>query len=208
MFSDPATVASTAFAFRIGERIALTVVVILVALVVTAGFWRSIQKVDFTLSKAGTSGGGTLVLATPVFALLALIGLAWVSFAHPITVSVPAAVPAAAPPAPGGPAEPAQVAGNVTMAGALPVAQADVEFARNTARMRILSLNCLAQAAGDGVSEREADALAAVKASLMRAVWDPAWGDAAAFEAWATGLPAGPPADDARAVFTAVHPLC
>jgi hypothetical protein len=145
MFSDPATVASTAFAFRIGERIALTVIVILVALVVTAGFWRSIQKVDFSLAKAGTSGGGTFVLATPVFALLALIGFAWVSFAHPISVAVPATASERS-------AEAAQVAGTVTMAGALPAPQGDMEFARNTVRMRILSLNCLAQQAGDGVA--------------------------------------------------------
>ena len=117
MFSDPVTVASTAFAFRIGERIALSIVVILVALVVTAGFWRSIQKVDFTLSKAGTSGGGTFVLATPVFALLALIGFAWVSFAHPITVAVPATAAERT-------AETAQAAGTVTMAGALPAQHA------------------------------------------------------------------------------------
>jgi hypothetical protein len=205
MFSDPATVASTAFAFRIGERIALTVVVILVALVVTAGFWRSIQKVDFTLSKAGASGGGTLVLATPVFALLALIGLAWVSFAHPITVSVPAAVPVLVPERP---AEPAQIAGTVTMAGAVPAAQGDAEFARNTVRMRLLSLNCLAQQAGERLSERDADALGAVKAALMRSVWDAEWGDPAAFEAWATGLSPAVPNDAARGFFVAVHPLC
>jgi hypothetical protein len=201
MFSDPATVASYAFAFRIGERIALTVVVVLVALVVTLGFWRSIQKVDFTLSKAGTSGGGTLVLATPVFALLALIGLAWVSFSHPISVAIPASGAERA-------AETAQAGGTVTMAGALPAAQGDVEFARNAVRMRILSLNCLARMAGEAVAERDADALAAVKAGLLRPVWDPAWGDPAAFEAWATGLSTTPPVAEARAVFEAVHPLC
>jgi hypothetical protein len=201
MFSDPATVASTAFAFRIGERIALTVIVILVALVVTAGFWRSIQKVDFSLAKAGTSGGGTLVLATPVFALLALIGFAWVSFAHPISVAVPATASERS-------AEAAQVAGTVTMAGALPAPQGDMEFARNTVRMRILSLNCLAQRAGDGVAERETDALGAVKATLMRSVWDADWGEPAALEAWATGLSPTAPNDAARDFFDAVHPLC
>ncbi len=201
MFSDPATVASTAFAFRIGERIALSVVVILVALVVTAGFWRSIQKVDFTLSKAGTSGGGTFVLATPVFALLALIGFAWVSFSHPITVTVPSA-------APDRPAETSQTSRTVTMAGALPTPQGDIDFARNAVRMRILSLNCLAQQAGDGLAERDADALAAVKVTLMRSVWDPAWGDPATLEAWATGVSVTEPAPPAREILQAVHPLC
>ena len=201
MFSDPVTVASTAFAFRIGERIALSIVVILVALVVTAGFWRSIQKVDFTLSKAGSGGGGTFVLATPVFALLALIGFAWVSFAHPITVAVPATAAERT-------AETAQAAGTVTMAGALPAQHADPDFARNAARMRILSLNCIAEQAGDGLAERDLDALAAVKAGLMRAVWAEDWGDPAAFDAWATGVSATPPASEARAVFEAVHPLC
>jgi hypothetical protein len=201
MFSDPVTVASTAFAFRIGERIALTVIVILVALVVTAGFWRSIQKVDFTLAKAGTSGGGTFVLATPVFALLALIGFAWVSFAHPIAVTVPAAVSAQD-------TGTAQAPAAVTMAGALSAPEGDIAFARNTVRMRILSLNCLAQQAGDGLHDRDADALGAVKAALMRTVWDADWGEPAAFEAWATGLSPSPPNDAARNVFDAVHPLC
>ena len=202
MFSDPVSVASTAFAFRIGERIALSAIIILVALVVTLGFWRSIQKLDFTLAKGGMSGGGNFVLATPVFALLALIAFAWVSFAHPITVSVPTTT------APDRQAETAQAVGTVTMAGALPTPQGDIDFARHTVRMRILSLNCVAQKAGGGLAARDGDALEAVKVALLRSVWDPAWGDPAALEAWATGLSTSPPDPEVRTIFEAVHPLC
>jgi hypothetical protein len=197
VFDDPATVASYAFAFRIGERIAISLVVIAVAMVVTLGFWRTIQKVDFTLSQEKLSGGGSFVLATPVFALLALIGFAWVSFSHPVSVALPAAG-----------ATQAAAAGPVSMMGAAPARpEADVGFRRGEATGQIRSLNCIAGKAS-GVAERDVDALARVKLGLMLPVWDPGWGEAEAFRRWVLGLSADAPPPAARAVFEASHPLC
>jgi hypothetical protein len=36
----------------------------------------------------------------------------------------------------------------------------------------------------DLIRTRQTDQVAAIKLALMRAVWDPDWGDAAAFTAW------------------------
>jgi hypothetical protein len=200
VFDDPATVASYAFAFRIGERIAISLVIIAVSLVVTRGFWKSIQKVDFTLGQGGVTGGGTLVLATPVFALLALIGFAWVSFSHPVSVTVPHAAGMVQ----------AEAATAVSLIGAVterpPVV--DEAFQRGEAERQIQSLNCLAQQGGASVSPRDVDALAAVKLGLMLSIWAPDWGDPVAFDRWARGLSTAEPDSAARAVFDAVHPLC
>ena len=215
MVSDPAALATTAFAFRIGERVLISLVIVAVSLVVTRGFWKSIQKVDFSVAQGSVSGGGSLVLATPVFALLALIGFAWVSFSHPVSVTLPVA------------AAGTQEAGlqGVTLIGASPAGgtavrleaveipaeaalPADPAFARTQATQRIQSLNCIASLAGGALSARDADALDAVKVDLMRPVWTADWGDAAAFGAWATGRSTDAPNPAARAVFDAVHPLC
>lgn len=198
MLTDPAAVAATAFALRIAERVALSLVVVVVALTVTLGFWRSIQRVDFDLGdKPG--GSARLVLATPVFALLALIGFAWVSFSNPITVTVPGQ---------GTTAGAETAAATTSMMGATPASpEAGIEFRRGEAIGAIRSLNC-ALRGREGLSPREIDALARIRLSLMRPVWDTAWGDPEAFGAWALGLRTDPPDPDARAVYEAVHPLC
>jgi hypothetical protein len=197
---DPATIASYAFAFRIGERVAISLVIIIVSLVVTRGFWRSIQKVDFNVGQGALTGGGTLVLATPVFALLALIGFAWVSFSHPVSVTVPQAAAL----------ERADSGGSVSLIGATPDTPVvvDTAYERGEVARQIQSLNCLAQLAGDAAGAREMDGLAAVKVRLMQPVWSSDWGDAEAFARWALGLSDAAPNPAARAVFDAVHPLC
>lgn len=86
--------------FRIAERLGLSLIVLLVALVVMVGFWRSVQKLD--VSDGGKLGvAGSFALSTPVFVLLAIIGYAWVSLSFPIQVTGPAA-PAEATAAAGG----------------------------------------------------------------------------------------------------------
>jgi hypothetical protein len=203
MFDDPAAIATTAFAFRIGERIMLSLIVVLVALVVTLGFWRSIQKLDFSVGQGGVTGGGSVMLATPVLALLALIGFAWVSFSHPVSVSVPTdagIVQAEASVA---------TASQVAMSGSVPARPApDFEFRQAEALRRVQSLNCVAQIAGDALSVRDADALAAAKLVLMQSVWSDEWGDFLVFEDWALGLAASAPTAAGKAAFEAVHPLC
>lgn len=199
---DTTLIATWAFAFRIAERIVISLVVILVSLVVTVGFWRSIQRIDFQLSREKVSGAANVILATPVFALLALIGFAWVSFSNPISVGLPAA---------GGEAD--QVAGDppgvITLSGSVPAPAApgdDMALSRNLATVR--SLNCIAGITGEGLSPRDADALRDARLALMQAVWQPDWGDPADFAAWATGRTTDAPDPEARAQFDQAHLAC
>jgi hypothetical protein len=198
---DAGLVATWGLAFRIGERVLLSLVVVLVALVVTVGFWRSIQKVDFQLSKDKVSGAANVVLATPVFALLALIGFAWVSFSHPVAVNVPGA-PARAD---------AEVAstGGVSFTGAVAGRQVggNVDFERQRREGIVRSLNCVA-AAGNEISPREVDALAEARLEVLAPVWSEDWGEFEAFRAWAMGRSVEAPDPEAEAVFAAVHPAC
>jgi hypothetical protein len=128
---------------------------------------------------------------------LALIGFAWVSFSHPVTIALPAA----------GAAQTA-AAGPVSMMGAAPARpEADIGFRRGEVAGQIRSLNCIA-AKASGVAERDGDALARVKLGLMLPVWDPAWGEAEVLRRWVLGLGAEAPPPAARAVFEARHPLC
>ena len=76
------SVSAQVIAFRIGERITLTIVVLLVALVVMVGFWRTVQRVK--VDDGGKLGvAASFVLSTPVFVLMTIVGYAWVSLAHP-----------------------------------------------------------------------------------------------------------------------------
>jgi hypothetical protein len=197
---DAGQIATWALAFRIGERVVLSVVVVLVALVVTAGFWRSIQKIDFQFGQDKISGAANVVLATPVFALLALIGFAWVSFSNPVAVTVPAA----------GTSETAST-GEVKFVGAVPGAPppgSDAAFERQKAEGLVMSLNCVAKAAGANVSARDADAVAMARLAALQPVWAADWGDYGAFRDWALGRSTAAPDPEARAVFEALPPAC
>jgi hypothetical protein len=202
---DPGTIAAWGLAFRIGERLLISAVVILVCLVVTVGFWRSIQKLDFTFSQDKISGAANVVLATPVFALLALILFAWVSFSHPVAVTVPGAAAGEA-----GDKTAAADAGGVQYVGAVPgvATGGDLSFERRRAEDMVRSLNCVAIAAGPAVSPREADALAEARLAALLPVWPEEWGDQPAFRAWALGRSTAEPDPEAKAAFEAAHPEC
>jgi hypothetical protein len=198
--ADAGQIATWALALRIGERVVLSGVVVLMALVVTAGFWRSIQKIDFRFGKDQISGAANVVLATPVLALVALIGFAWVSFSNPVAVTVPAA----------GGGETAST-GEVKFVGAVPGAPppgSDAAFERRKAEGLVMSLNCVARAAGGAVSPRDADALAVARLAALQPVWAADWGDFAAFRDWALGRSTAAPDPEARGVFEAVQPAC
>ncbi len=204
MFDDPASVASTAFAFRIGERLVLSAVVVLVAFVVTLGFWRTVQKVDFSLAKAGA--GGTVVLTTPVLALFALIGFAWVSFSHPISVTIPTAPPAQtgtvlAPEI----GDSVAATGSVSMVGAM---TSRIDHERQAVTQVILGLNCVASQVDRVLSQRDSDALTDARFRLMETVWSEDWGEPQVFIDWAMGFSDAMPPADAVRVFEGVHPLC
>lgn len=71
--------------FRMAERLALTVVIVLVSLIVMVSFWRTVQKIDLT--DGGKLGlAGSFAFSTPVFVLLTIIGYAWVSLSNEIMI--------------------------------------------------------------------------------------------------------------------------
>lgn len=168
----PETFLETAFAARLAERFALSAVIVLAAAVIMVGFWRGMSRVDFDLSRDKLGASANIALATPVFALLALVGFAWVSFSHPITLE------AAPPPAAEAPGPTAQAPAPRALARAIGAAPgAPGAPPRAAALDHIAELNCLLAEA----DPRRRPALEAARLSLLLAVWDPAWGDAAAY---------------------------
>jgi hypothetical protein len=174
--------------------------VVVVALTCALGFWRSLQKIDFQFTHERLSGGANIVLATPLFALLALIGFAWISYSHPISVSLGGAAPG----------DQAAVPGQVTMIGASPAAPAETPAAPPTAgwaeaRALLRSLNCLAigaEAEGLAIAPRERNTLTALRLALMEPHWSETWGDRATFRAWAeAGGTAPAPDPEAAAAY-------
>lgn len=203
--------------YRTAERLAISTVVILVALVVTLGFWRSIQRVDFQVTRDKLGGAANLVLATPVFALIALIGFSWVSFSNPISVLIEN--PAPGVPAPAG-AEPPSAAPLATASpatleftgiAAVPVQTGRaLEMEREQARSVIRTLNCFATAAPDRLENaRESDNLARARLAVLAPVWNEAeWGDFEAFRAWALTTSGDAPADFIKEIWEDEHDLC
>jgi hypothetical protein len=194
--------------FRMTERMLLTAVVVLVAIVVLIGFWKTVQKV--TLKDGGPLGiAGSFALSTPVFALLAIILYAWVSVSHPISFGTSTAAPDM---------ELAQSdlsaeVGAQQFTGALnaqsrTVAQEEVStYARQRTRQQIWTLNCLIDASVVRPSA-EAD-LAEIKITLMRSVWDDAWGSPARFEQWARNPANQPePSGEAMEFYQGRHTGC
>ncbi len=170
--------------FRMSERLLLTGIVIVVALVVLIGFWKTVQRV--TLKDGGPLGvAGSVALSTPVFALLAIILYAWVSLSHPISYN------AAAPAAEAGVAQVAAPEGNdsVQFTGAVSsqthvVAPAEISnYARQRTRQQIWTLNCLA--ASTTVRPSAQTDLTEIKLKLMQEVWHSDWGNLPKFENWA-----------------------
>ena len=82
-------VLSTVILFRIGERITLSALILIVAIVVMIAFWRSVQKIDFRITRENVGTGGSVLLGTPIFVLLTLVGYAFVSLSNPISVKIP-----------------------------------------------------------------------------------------------------------------------
>lgn len=196
---DADQIATWGIAFRVGERVVLSAVVVAIAVVVTVGFWRTMQKVDFQFGRDQLSGAANLVLATPVFALLTLIAFAWVSFSNPVSISVQ---PQAGPQFAGGSASYTAAVPGISKN---PVS---LDFDRSQAEALVKSLNCVSKAAGPAVADRYADALAEARLTALAPVWPGDWGDYSAFRNWALRRSAAAPAAGARNAFEALHPDC
>ncbi len=73
-------------AARVIERMTLSLIVILVALVLIVAFWKSLQKIDFTMSKDNNQLATSVVFATPIFILLIIVAFSYVTFSHPLVL--------------------------------------------------------------------------------------------------------------------------
>ena len=194
-------------AFRMSERLLLTAIVIVVALVVLVGFWKTVQKI--TVTDSGPLGvAGSMALSTPVFALLAVILYAWVSLSHPISYSDAAPQSAAEE-------QVAEASGSApsSFTGSLSeqshqVAASEIDaYARQQARHQIWTLNCLADSTT--VRPSAQSDLIGIKLSLMKQVWQDDWGNSVQFERWAQNPSEGVrPSDAALEVFEGRHTGC
>ena len=199
------SVSAQVIAFRIGERITLTIVVLLVALVVMVGFWRTVQRVK--VDDGGKLGvAASFVLSTPVFVLMTIVGYAWVSLAHPISIGTPSAavqdarvdtVFAANKPG----------VGSFTGSASFDAPKlVDPAHARHNATEQIRTLNCLG--AGQELSDEQVDHLMLVKFALMVPVWSEEWGERQDFERWVRGEVLSEPNSSAREMFDAERSEC
>ena len=184
--------------FRIAERLGLSLIVLLVALVVMVGFWRSVQKLDVT--DGGKLGlAGSFALSTPVFVLLAIIGYAWVSLSFPIQVTGPAAPAAATASA----VAPQSFVGIGVPARAAP---ADPGYALGQAQRMVRAINCAAKRAAP--DERLATDLTRARLALLAPVWPSAWGEPAAFADAVLGISGTEPNPLALEQFDRVDASC
>lgn len=199
--SDPVVV------FRMVERLTLSAVVLVFSVVVMIGFWRSVQKLDLRQS-GGLGLGGSVMFSTPVFVLLTIVGYAWVSLSHPISVTPTAAPGAGAEEGrdDGAGVAAAARAGSFVGASATGAPAERSAHAFSVAQRRIRSLNCLAADAALG--PRLEDDLADVKLMLMAAVWPAEWGELDAFADWARGTSDAVPEPAAVTLFEERHVAC
>lgn len=167
--------------FRMTERLLLTGMVIVVALVVLVGFWKTVQRV--TIKDGGPVGiAGSMALSTPVFALLAIILYAWVSLSHPIDFSPASTTPNGGAER-GAVGDPGQFTGAANTQTQTVAAQEVSNYARQRIRQQVRTLNCLA---GSSTVRPPAESdLNDVKLTLMGTVWHSDWGTQTQFETWA-----------------------
>ena len=164
-----------AFAARLIERFVLTGLVLIIAIVVMVSFWRTLQKVDFKVSRDDIGASGTVVLATPVFMVLFLGGFAGIVLSYPINVNVTGLSEEVSEETEANAGASRQVA----LIGMSPSASITDVTAL------ISDINC-AEAAGE-FSPALSDALRDLKLAQMQVVWQPDWGDSAAFRQWVMG---------------------
>lgn len=199
--------------FRMSERLLLTGMVIVVALVVLVGFWKTVQRVS--IKDSGPVGlAGSMALSTPVFALLAIILYAWVSLSHPIAFTPASETPATSTQAPDpmrvadtASADPAQFTGAANTQTQAIAAQEVSSYARQRIRQQVWTLNCLA--ASTTVRPPAESDLSDIKLALMGSVWSPDWGNQTQFEFWARTPNSGiEPTASALEFFNGKHTGC
>jgi hypothetical protein len=200
--------------FRMAERLTLTTVIVLIALVVMVGFWRTVQKIDLT--EGGKLGiAGSFAFSTPVFVLLTIVGYTWVSLTNQITLET----------APGGgtgsatlivgegkgietDAELQELLREVRAreaADAAPPEDRDNDLA--TLEELLWAINCTAR--GREIPLPVMRGFVSAKLALIEPLWDPVlWGPFERFETWARSGEGPQPAEVPMAIYTGVDPRC
>lgn len=192
--------------FRMAERLALTVVIVLVSLTVMVSFWRTVQKIDLT--DGGKLGlAGSFAFSTPVFVLLTIIGYAWVSLSNEIMIGE----------------------NNAAMMGAGQRVETDPELQALLREMRteeqkttpptdrandlsrleekLWAINCAARE--QDLPQPVQRGLVTAKLALIEPLWDPVlWGPFAQFETWARSGAGPAPAEVPKALYEGVDPRC
>lgn len=183
-----------ALLFRIGERVALSVIIVVLSCVVMIAFWRSVQRVDFQVSREKLGAAGSIVLSTPVFLLLALVGYTYVSLSNPIAVDFE---------------RKRAFTGIASDSGASDAVEEvdNTDFERQRAVDEVRSLNCLAGGVAKP-SARVQDDFAAVKLRLLKPVWSDAWGVYEDFADSALGRSTEDPNPKALEIFEEGHDIC
>jgi hypothetical protein len=192
---------------RLTERFAMSIVVVTIAVIAMFAFWRSVQKVEFNLAHDKLGRSANIALATPLFVLLVLVGYAFVSFSHPVTVSVPERRGGE------GNAATQDAAGSSAIAftgvGNLPAAASpdDATIRLSEARGHLRSLNCIANDASL-LGDRERNAIDAAKAALIIRHWRQDWGNATQFEEWALSGRGQTPVEEVVELYMGAHDPC
>jgi hypothetical protein len=196
-----------AFIARLTERFAMSLVIVTIAVIAMFAFWRSVQRVEFNLAQDKIGRSANIALATPLFVLLVLVGYAYVSFSHPVTVTVPehrANQDAAASQDSTGSSTIAFTGVGNLSPSALPE---DATLRLAEARNHLRTLNCIADGASP-VDDRGRNAIDAAKAALIIRYWQQDWGKAAEFEEWALSGRGPTPHAEVLALYTGTHDPC
>ncbi len=180
------------FVARLGERFILSLVVISVALVSMIAFWRSVQRVEFSLSQDKLGTSASIALATPLLVLLVVVGFAYISYSHPVSVTLPERSNK------GTAAEPPLV---TSLIGVAPASTSNLTREQDLQRLRgyLKTLVDLEAALRKSALEDEASFLLpdieVLRVGLMQSHWDSDLGDWATFRAWLADPGAPPPTD-------------
>ena len=191
------------FVARLGERFILSLVVISIALVSMIAFWRSVQRIDFSLSQDKLGSSASIAFATPLFVLLVVVGFAYISYAHPVSVALPLRTDNGAAPQTSG-----NSLGTVTLTGAAGIdvqpTTDDYVMRFNQARTALRSLNCIVQVSKN-LSTRDEKAVDSAKVALILDVWQLDWGDPDLLGAWALAGQEQEPVPEVLKLYQGVH---
>jgi hypothetical protein len=196
-----------AFIARLTERFAMSLVIVTIAVIAMFAFWRSVQRVEFNLAQDKIGRSANIALATPLFVLLVLVGYAFVSFSHPVTVTVPERRTNQDTAASQGATGRSAIA--FTGFGNLPPSASPEDAKLRLAETRgyLRTLNCIANGATP-IDDRGRNAIDAAKAALIIRYWQQDWGDATEFEEWALSGRGPTPREEVLDLYMGAHDPC